>query len=51
MKIHVFKDSLNTDNVPDARMFTGKLFHSRGDAASNVESSMQLQHYTVYMVL
>ena len=38
MKRYVYKHFLNTDNVPDARMFTGKLFHSRGDAAPNAES-------------
>ena len=36
IKRFVFKDFLNTDNVPDARMFTGKLFHSRGDAVEQL---------------
>ena len=42
-KRHVFKHFLNTDNVPDARMFTGKLFHSRGTAAPNAENGLATQ--------
>ena len=40
IKRYVFKDFLNTGNVPDPRMFAGKLFHSRGDAAPHAESPM-----------
>ena len=39
-KKYVFKHFLNMDNVPDARMFTGNSFHSRGAAAPNAESSI-----------
>ena len=38
IKRYVFKHFLNIDNVPDARMFTGNSFHSRGAAAPNAES-------------
>ena len=37
-KKYVFKHFLNIDNVPDARMFTGNSFHSRGAAAPDAES-------------
>ena len=37
-KRYVFKHFLNTESVPDARMFTGNSFHSRGAAAPNAES-------------
>ena len=37
-KKYVFiKHFLNIDNVPDARLFTGNSFHSRGAAAPNVK--------------
>ena len=38
IKRNVFKHFLNIGNVPDARMFTGNSFHSRGAAAPNAES-------------
>ena len=37
-KIYVFKYFLNINNVPNARIFTGNPFHSRGAAAPNAES-------------
>ena len=37
-KNYVFKHFLNIDNVPDAWMFTGNSFHSRGAAVLNAES-------------
>ena len=37
MKRDVIKHFLNIDNVPDARLFTGNSFHSRGSAAPNAE--------------
>ena len=43
----MFKNCLNTDNVPDVRMFAGKLFHSGDDAAPNAESSMHF--FVIFM--
>ena len=46
-KKDVFKRFLNIDNVPDAWMFTGKSFHSRGAAVLNATLPLMPLVYNV----
>ena len=41
-KKYVFNIFLNIDNIPDARMFTGNSFNSRGAAEPNAESPINV---------